>query len=134
MADPKIVREWLDKADEDFNFAKVNLEERDNFYPQICFHLHQAAEKYLKSFVVAYDLEFEKTHSLMSLLMTCSSMDASLLSLMEECQRLNTAYIDTRYPVHWPTDYTKEKASMFKGDAEKIARAIKTALGKGGYI
>ena len=26
MADPKIVGEWLDKADEDFNFARVNLE------------------------------------------------------------------------------------------------------------
>ena len=25
MVDPKIVREWLDKADEDFNFAKINL-------------------------------------------------------------------------------------------------------------
>ena len=134
MADTKIVREWLDKADEDFNFAKIILEERDNFYPQICFHFHQASEKYLKSFVVAYDLEFEKTHSLMNLLMTCSSKDASLLSLMEECQRLNTAYIDTRYPVHWPTDYTKEKASMFKGDAEKIALAIKTTLGKEGFI
>jgi HEPN domain-containing protein len=133
MADPTIVREWLDKADEDFNFAKINLEERDNFYPQICFHFHQAAEKYLKSFVVAYDLEFEKSHSLMNLLVTCSSMDASLLSLMEECQRLNTAYIDTRYPVYWPTDYTKEKAAMFKSDAEKIARAIKAALGKRGY-
>jgi HEPN domain-containing protein len=134
MVDPKIVREWLDKADEDFNFARINLEERNNFYAQICFHFHQAAEKYLKSFIVAYELEFEKTHNLMNLLMTCSSIDASLVSLMEECERLNTAYIDTRYPVHWPTDYRSEKASMFRGDAQKIAHAIKTALGKGGYL
>lgn len=27
MADLSIVREWLSKADEDFNFAKINLEE-----------------------------------------------------------------------------------------------------------
>ena len=50
MANPKIVKEWLDKAEEDFNFAQLNLEERNNFYSQICFHFHQAAEKYLKSF------------------------------------------------------------------------------------
>ena len=37
MADPRIVREWLDKADEDFNFAKINLEERDNFYPHCLY-------------------------------------------------------------------------------------------------
>jgi hypothetical protein len=23
---------------------------------------------------------------------------------------LNTAYIETRYPVHWPTEYTRETA------------------------
>ncbi len=31
MADPKIAGEWLRKADEDFDFAKANLEEGDNF-------------------------------------------------------------------------------------------------------
>jgi hypothetical protein len=34
MADPKVVREWLAKADEDFNFAKTNLEEEHEFYSQ----------------------------------------------------------------------------------------------------
>jgi HEPN domain-containing protein len=134
MADPKIVREWLQKANEDFDFAEINLEEGKNFYGQISFHFHQATEKYLKSFIVAYDLEFEKTHNLMNLLRVCSSQDASLLSLMEECERLNTAYIDTRYPVHWPTDYSKDKAIGLKNDAEKIGRAIKKSLGKGGFV
>ncbi|MFA4917938.1 MAG: HEPN domain-containing protein [Thermodesulfovibrionales bacterium] len=134
MADPKIVKEWLHKADEDLNFAKINLEEGNNFYAQICFHFHQAVEKFLKSFIVAYDLEFEKTHNLMNLLTVCSLIDTSLLSFMEECERINTAYIDTRYPVHWPTDYTKDKASKFRSDADKVAYAIKTALEKGGYV
>ena len=134
MADPKIVSEWLLKADEDFDFARINLEGENNFYAQICFHFHQAAEKYLKSFIVAYDLAFEKIHNLMNLLTVCASQDASLLSLMEECERLNTAYIDTRYPVHWPTDYTKEKALSLKSDAEKIAAAIKKALKQGGCV
>jgi HEPN domain-containing protein len=53
---------------------------------------------------------------------------------MEECERLNTAYIDTRYPVHWPTDYSKDKAIGLKNDAEKIGRAIKKSLGKGGFV
>ena len=87
MADPKIVREWLSKADD--------------------------------------DLEFEKTHNLIKLLTICSSQNGALQQLMAECERLNTVYVDTRYPVHWPTDYTKEKALRLKNYAEKISELIK---------
>lgn len=132
MADPKVVREWLAKADEDFNFAKTNLEEEHEFYSQICFHFQQASEKYLKSFIVAYDLEFEKSHNLIALLKICSKKESAILSLMEQCELLNTAYIDTRYPVHWPTDYSKEKALKMQGAAEKLAQAIKALLEKEG--
>jgi HEPN domain-containing protein len=48
MADPSVINEWLKKADEDFGFA-VSVIEDSTFYAQICFHFHQAAEKYLKS-------------------------------------------------------------------------------------
>jgi HEPN domain-containing protein len=56
MADPSIINEWLTKADEDFGFA-VSVLEDSTFYAQICFHFHQSAEKYLKSFIIARDLE-----------------------------------------------------------------------------
>ena len=46
MADPKVVKEWLKKADEDMNFSSSIIDE-STFYAQICFHFHQAAEKYL---------------------------------------------------------------------------------------
>lgn len=132
MADPSIVREWLSKADEDFNFAKINLEEDNKFYSQICFHFQQAAEKYLKTYIAAYDLEFEKIHNLIALLKICGKKDASLLSLMEQCELLNTAYIDTRYPVHWPTDYSKEKTQKMQEAAGKIAQTVKEILENGG--
>jgi HEPN domain-containing protein len=128
MADPKVVKEWLAKADEDFNFAKINLEEDNKFYSQVCFHFQQAAEKYLKAFIVAYDLEFEKLHNLIILLKICGKQEPSLSSLMPQCELLNTAYIDTRYPVHWPTDYSKEKTMEMQRAAEKIAQVIKRIL------
>ncbi|MDH4028095.1 MAG: HEPN domain-containing protein [Nitrospirota bacterium] len=134
MADPIIVREWLIKADEDFDFAKSNLKEASDFNAQICFHFQQAAEKYLKSFIVAYDLEFEKMHNLIILLKTCAEKEHSLISLMDNCELLNTAYIETRYPVHWPTDYTRDKALKMREAAEKISRTIKELLKQGGYL
>ncbi|MBI4686153.1 MAG: HEPN domain-containing protein [Nitrospirae bacterium] len=132
MADSKVVREWLTKADDDFNFARINLEEDNKFYSQICFHFQQSAEKYLKAYISAYDLEFEKIHNLVALLKICGKRDVSLLSLMEQCELLNTAYIDTRYPVHWPTDYSKEKAQKMRDAAGKIAQTVKEILEKGG--
>jgi HEPN domain-containing protein len=49
MADRIIVEEWLAKAQEDYEFARINLEAQKPFYAQICFHFQQAAEKYLKA-------------------------------------------------------------------------------------
>ena len=70
MADARVITEWLRKADEDFAFA-ASLVGESTFYAQISFHFHQAAEKYLKSLIVAWDLEFRKIHDLQILLKVC---------------------------------------------------------------
>lgn len=96
MADRQVVNEWLKKADEDFGFA-VSIIEDSTYYAQICFHFHQAAEKYLKSFIIAWDLEFKKIHDLPVLLKLCLSKESNLNAVMNDCKFLNRFYIDTRY-------------------------------------
>lgn len=98
MADPQLVHEWLDKAEEDFQFADSVIEETP-FHAQICFHFHQAAEKYLKAFIIAQDLDFKKIHDLPVLLKLCSASESNLQLIEEDCKFLNRYYIDTRYPV-----------------------------------
>jgi HEPN domain-containing protein len=127
MVDPQIISEWLKKADEDFDFA-VSVLEDSTFYAQICFHFHQAAEKYLKSFIIASDLEFKKIHDLPVLLKSCSDKESSLRVLLDDCKILNRFYIDARYPVHWPTDYSKEEALRAKNAAKHIREVIKSFL------
>jgi HEPN domain-containing protein len=111
MADPLIVEEWLEKADEDFRFAETNLKGGNEFYAQICFHFPQAAEKYLEAYIIGKGLAFEKVHDLVHLLKTSSAFEPAFDALKEDCIFLNTAYIETRYPVYWPTNYTKETRS-----------------------
>jgi len=41
----------------------------------------------------------------------------------------NPFYIDTRYPVHWPTHYDKEDAVNARDSAEKVRKWIKGFLG-----
>ena len=40
-----------------------------------------------------------------------------------------SAYIETRYPVHWPTNYTRETAEQFHTAAVNIARMVRNKLG-----
>jgi HEPN domain-containing protein len=127
MADPQLVREWIGKADEDFGFA-VSVIEESPYYSQICFHFHQAAEKYLKAHIIAYDLDFQKIHDLPVLLKICMQKDPELQKVLNDCKFLNRYYIDARYPVHWPTSYDKEEAQKAKLAAEHIRDAIKNRL------
>ena len=118
MADKKIAEKWIEKADEDFGYASMSLEDELEFYAQICFHFHQAAEKYLKAYIVKYDLEFKKIHDLLVLLDICSKHDAGFQELREACVFLNRFYMSTRYPVRWESS----KALMF---ANMIASKVK---------
>lgn len=129
MADPLIVKEWLKMADDDFHFAEANLKAGSEFYAQMCFHFQQAAEKYLKAYIIGKGLAFEKVHDLVHLLETCSAYESSFTTLKEDCIFLNPAYIETRYPVHWPTNYAKETAEQSHTAAVNIARMVHNHLG-----
>lgn len=109
MVDRGIIREWLSKAEEDFQFANINLKEKKPFFAQICFHFHQSARKYLKAYIIANDLEFQKIHDLVLLVKICLSKEPSFERLKDDGEFLNTLYIDARYPVHWPTKFSESE-------------------------
>lgn len=98
------------------------------FYAHVCFFFQQSAEKYLKAYIVRYDLEFRKIHDLVELLKICSGHNRSFSFLLEECRFLNTLYVDTRYPVHWPAMVSKEEALKAQEAALKIKDFVEKLL------
>jgi len=128
MVETQIVIEWISKADGDFEFASTNLREGKTFFAQICFHFQQAAEKYLKAFIVANELEFRKIHDLPLLLKIGLSKDPSLDALSDDCEYLAPFYIDTRYPVHWPTNFSFPETEKALHSASRIGSLIKQKL------
>jgi HEPN domain-containing protein len=92
----------------------------------MCFHFHQAAEKYLKAYIIAHELDFRKVHDLTLLLKICLAGDISFAQLPDDCDYLNTFYVETRYPVHWPTHFTREEAQKASQAAEKIISFAKS--------
>lgn len=129
MADPFVADQWLAKAEEDFGFANTNLEDKENeFFSQICFHFQQAAEKYLKAFIVANDLEFSRIHDLEELVRICQKKEARFSQVSGAARYLTDFYIDTRYPVVWAMGYTRQDAERAHEEASRVRDFVRSKL------
>lgn len=127
MADSQIIRNWLDKADDDLAFARASLQENLEFYPQICFYLHQSVEKYLKAYIIAKGLNLKRIHDLMELVKICAGDDQEFNKFHEAVKLLNPFYIGTRYP-DFIISIDKSDAQKAFGVAEEISNAVKSKL------
>ena len=77
-----LVRQWLDKASAEFSAAEHLSGQSQQFGAIVAFHCQQAAEKFLKGFLVRHQIEFPKTHDIARLLHSAqgSIRTANLLS------------------------------------------------------
>lgn len=128
MVDQSIIDEWLAKADEDYLFTEKHLRDEDSFFAPLCFHCQQAVEKYLKAYIVANGLLFQKIHDLNELCAVCQEKEAAFEDIRDECALLSRYYTDTRYPAVWPIGYTKDDALTAFAATGRIREFIKTTL------
>jgi len=89
-----------------------------------CFLAQQIAEKYLKGFLVFHNKKIQKIHDLIKLLNECKNIDKSFRELEEECVLLNDYYIETRYPLDSPIDYSKKEAKAALVAIDKIINFV----------
>jgi HEPN domain-containing protein len=82
----------------------------------------------LKAYIIRKGIACDKVYDLLDLLKNCSAFEPAFGELKEYCIFLNTAYLETRYPVHWPTSYTKETAERAYTAAVNIARIVRNKL------
>lgn len=122
-----LAEEWFKKARDDFKSAKVVLEE-GGYYGTTCFLSQQIAEKYLKGFLVFSGWKLEKIHDLVKLLNECKKILPDFCDMEEECILLNDYYIETRYPLDMPADYSKKEAREALSAAESIGKFVLSKL------
>ena len=96
-----LVNQWIKIAERDLLTAKQGLETNEVVTDTVCFHCQQAAEKYLKAFLVRKQIEFSKTHNIMFLLNLCSSVDKSFKENLPEADNLTDYAVEIRYPDDW---------------------------------
>jgi len=118
-----VVREWLEKADNDLRNAAHTLTlGAEGPTDTICFHSQQCVEKYLKAFLVFGEIDFPKTHDIEELISLIP--DRYRPELLIQDQRRLTAYATvTRYP----GGYEPIKLSEAR-QAVKLARRMRKAI------
>jgi len=93
------LRQWLEIADSDLTAAKYLSQYMQPIsYEIICFHCQQAAEKYLKWFLVLNDIDPPKIHDLDELLRLCEEIHPNFKSINKICITLSEYAVHTRYP------------------------------------
>jgi HEPN domain-containing protein len=122
-----LVRQWLDKAEEDFLLAEHLVKEQYPSPAAIAFHSQQAAEKYLKAFLVWHQIEFPKTHDVEKLLDLVATRDSQLADVLEEAGYLSQYGVDVRYPGEM-SDLTGEESTHAFETASKVRNEILSAL------
>ena len=94
---------WIRKAEGDFRTGQHLLDEGKKEYVYgVVFHAQQAAEKYLKAFLVWHQIEFPKTHDIEVLLKLAAAADAEIPEAMCEAADLTPYGVEYRYPGEYP--------------------------------
>ena len=111
----KLIKEWIDKANDDELSIKAILKE-EGAPSTVCFLSQQMAEKYLKAFLVFNQKTFPKIHHLDKLLELCIDVEDDFKKLKENVITLSDYYIETRYPgeltEEWSWKEAKEAFAM----------------------
>ena len=100
---------WLRKAESDVVSMEATL--KAGSLDGACFHAQQAAEKYLKAFLVFHGTAFPYTHNLAELAQLCSHIDGSFRSLVSIVAPLTPYAVRLRCDdSFWPTRDAADEA------------------------
>ncbi|HDH97173.1 MAG TPA: HEPN domain-containing protein [Proteobacteria bacterium] len=121
------VQQWIGKAELDIETAKILLDAAMEDYYPCAFHCQQAAEKFLKAYLVRHQIEFRKTHDLGELLRLVGSVDTVLASALASCEWLTPYGVEFRYPGECPEVDRRTAEKAFR-EAEAVKRRIMEKL------
>jgi HEPN domain-containing protein len=92
------VAEWIQLADDDLYSAQILNGAVRKVREIICYQCAQAAEKYLKAYLIYQDIIPQKTHNLLFLHKLCMEKNSEFQNIVTLCDFLNRFANDIRYP------------------------------------
>lgn len=107
MVKRNIVKEWFSKGDKDIKDAEF-LFRNNRALETASFHIQQAAEKYLKGFLISRGKKLEMVHDLVKLLQDAIKIDPDFERFKDMAKEVTNFYFESRYPMGYEVEYTKE--------------------------
>ena len=120
---PALAKEWLEKGKHDFEMAQLLYKEQ-GYTDTIAFLIHQAVEKYLKGFLIYHGWQLKKIHDLEALLSEAIKIEPSFENFIPACRKITEYYIESRYPLGFPVDYSREEIKESLDVARKIITKV----------
>jgi len=122
-----LVREWIAKADEDYEVAQREMRVRKSpALNAICFHAQQCAEKYFKARLCANGGGVIRTHDLTALLNELVKSDPTLELLHPAAHALMHYGVRFRYP---GASATRPEARTALSHAKLIRETLRRTFG-----
>lgn len=118
-----LVRQWLNKAEQDLEAAKILIEQRKPLLFNACFHAQQAAEKFIKAYLTWKQFDIPRTHNIRALLKIVKKLDEELALTLMDATILTPYGVEIRYPSFIP-DPTLEQAEEALAIAIKVRNKI----------
>jgi HEPN domain-containing protein len=122
-----LVQGWLKKAESDLTNARLCVSSGQSL-DTACFHAQQAAEKLIKAYLIANEIEYPFIHNLEKLIDLSSIKDPSFKEIKILGGMLTPYAVELRYDEEfWPSPVTAEEALTA---AEKIRNFILSRIPK----
>ena len=121
------VQQWLDKAHKDLRAAEVLLGGDFDDYENVGFHAQQAAEKFIKAFLVRHQIEFSKTHNIGALRQLVTQLDPALTQQISGADALTPYGVEFRYPGDLPV-LSRSEGSEALRLSEQVRDAVLASL------
>jgi len=125
MVKKQIVKEWFNKGEKDIKDAEF-LFKNNRALETVSFHIQQAAEKYLKGFLISKGKKLEMIHDLVKLLQDVIEIDSDFGQFKDMTKEVTNFYFESRYPMGYEVEYTKEEIKEALIQTKKLIRLIKT--------
>ena len=126
-AKQKLVRQWVEKAEDDWRLCHRLVTDSELYAEATAFHAQKAVERYLKAFLTWHQVEFPKTHDIKRLLSLVSERDPSLTQELSDAADLTAYAVEYRYPGEYPPA-TKAEATSAVAIADRVREHIRNRL------
>lgn len=116
-------REWIAKAEGDWQVANREMQATDPVWDAVCFHAQQCAEKYLKAVLEEDGIGFIRTHDLVVLRRQLGHRAQGWPAVETDLAYLSTLAVAARYPGLTADANVAARAIDIAGRARTLIRA-----------